>query len=173
MLKVMLLEASHIAKSSVVDVQGVGYGKIDRCVYNAERASLVGFQVALGSLVGRFRALALVDCISLTQQTVVIDSKEALSKDLKTLDEVATLSGPIVGVTAQTESGNGLGTISDLLIDADTGLIVRLYVRKLLSERIIPREYLVAITPKKVIFKDVVNTPVFTQVASAESGVGS
>jgi len=164
----MLLEASHLLKGSVVDVQGVRYGRVDTCIYNADTAALAGFQVAASGVVARFRALMLVDCISLHHENVVIDSGQVLTKDMRELDAVAQHSGKVIGVTAVTESGTRLGVISDVLLDGDTGLIVRLYVRKLLAERIIPREYLIAITPKRIVFKDVVNTPIFNQVASAE-----
>lgn len=159
-----------MVKGSVVDVHGLKCGRIDRCVYNRETAALAGFQVAAGGVVSRFRALNLIDCITLNHENVVIDSTAALGKDLRPLDEISKLSGPVVGVIAITESGKRLGTVSDVLLDADTGLIVRLYVRRLLAERIIPRDFLVSITPKRIVFKDVVNTPVFTQVATADLG---
>lgn len=165
----MLLEASHLLKGSVLDTSGQNCGRIDRCVYSAETARLAGFQVATSTVVTRFRGLDIADCLSLNHERVVIDSATVLNKNLKELDAIAEVSGKVVGVAATTESGTSLGHISDVLLDADTGLIVRLYVRKLLAERIIPREYLVSITPKRVVFKDVVNTPVFAQVASAEA----
>lgn len=164
----MLLETSHLLQGVVSDVSGIRHGRVDRCVYSADLGALIGFQVATSGVVTRFRALALQDCISLNHEAVIIDTSEALGKDMKELDAVAATSGPIVGVTATTESGQRLGTVSDLLIDADTGIIVRFYLRKLLAERIIPREYLVSITPKRVVFKDVVSSPIFNQVATAE-----
>jgi uncharacterized protein YrrD len=170
MLKGMLLEASHLTKGSVVDIQGLRCGQIDRCVFSREAAALAGFQVATGSVVSRFRGLDLTDCISLNHEAVVVDSADDLHKDLHELDEIAAATGPVIGVAAMTESGDRLGTVSDVLLDADTGLIVRFYLRRLLVERIIPRQYLLSITPKQVVFKDVVNTPVFTQVATADLG---
>jgi uncharacterized protein YrrD len=172
MLEKMLLEASHLLQGIVSDVAGVRHGRIDKCVFSADQATLVGFQVATSGVLTRFRSLAIQDCISLNHEAVVIDSAAALGKDMKALDEIASRSGAIIGVSATTESGARLGTISDVLLDADTGIIVRFYLRKLLAERIIPREYLVSITPKQVVFKDVVNTPVFSQIATSEAVTG-
>lgn len=164
----MLLEASHLLNGTVVDVSGLKHGRVDQCVYDAATARLAGFQVAVSTVMTKFRGLAIENCISLNHEHIVIDSSAVLTKNLKELDEIARLSGKVVGVSAITESGASLGHVSDVLLDADTGLIVRLYLRKLLTERIIPREYLISITPKQVVFKDVVNTPIFTQIASAE-----
>lgn len=169
MLNKMLLETSHLLQGLVSDVSGIRHGRVDKCVYSADHAALVGFQVAASGVITKFRSLSLQDCISLNHESVVIDSSAALGKELKELDAVSELTGPVVGVTAVTESGQRLGTVNDLLIDADTGIIVRFYLRKLLAERIIPRDYLVSITPKRVVFKDVVNTPVFNQIATAEA----
>ncbi len=169
MLLEMVLESSHLIGSAVIDVGGVKHGTIDRCVYLADEGCLHGFQVAVPGVITKFRSLELADCISLNQESVVIDSPTVIQKDLKPLDEIVKKNGPVVGLGAVTESGKKLGKVFDLLLDADTGFIVRLYVRALLNERIIPRQFVVSITPEQVVFKDVVDTPLFDQVASAEA----
>ena len=165
----MVIEASHIVNASVLDTTGTAHGSVDACVFLATEARLYGLQIARGSVMTRFRGLLFADVISLNQHSVIVDSAETIKKDLKELDEVSKNSGPVIGITAVTESGKRLGKISDVLVDADTGFIVRLYIRNLLQERIIPRQFLVSITPKQVVFKDVVDTPLFDQVASAEA----
>lgn len=167
----MVIEASHITSSPLIDITGIKHGKIDRCIYSGEQGRLIGFQVAQNGVVTKFRALDLADCVAINQGSVVIDSPDALQKDLKMFDEIVKKDGSIINVPAATESGTKLGRVTDLLLDADTGVIVRFYIRALLGERIIPREFVVAITPKQVVFKDVVNTPVFTQIATtSEAG---
>jgi uncharacterized protein YrrD len=165
----MVLEASHIKNVPVLDITGTRLGSVDEIVYLASEARTYGLQVAKPGVLTRFASLEFVDVISLNQRSVIVDGVESLKKDLKELDKVGTASGAVVGVKAKTESGKSLGRVSDLLIDADSGFIVRFYIRALLQERIIPRQFLVSITPREVIFKDIVDTPVFDQAATAEA----
>jgi len=165
----MVIEASHLLQSSVVDATGTKHGAVDTCVYIGDEARLYGLQLAKAGVITRFRGVRFADVLSVNQHAIIIDSPAVIEKDLKDFDAVAKATGPVVGVTAKTESGKKLGKISDVLLDADTGFIVRFYLRNLLSERIIPRQFLVSITPREVVFKDVVDTPLFTQVATAEA----
>lgn len=165
----MVIEASQILRSPVVDVTGTTHGTVDACVFLANEARLYGLQVTKGNVVTKFRAVRIEDVISINPRHVVIDSTDVLTKDLKDFDQIAKQSGSVLGVSAVTESGKRLGKISDVLMDADTGFIVRMYIRNLLHERIIPRQFLVSITPKQVVFKDIVDTPLFEQTATTEA----
>ncbi len=165
----MVIEVSRLIKSPVLDATGREHGTVDTCVFTSDEGRLYGFQVARGSMLTRFLALRLDSVLSVTHKGLIIDQEQDLGKDLKGLDVIAKKSGKVLGVKAKTESGKTLGKISDLLIDADTGFIVRFYIRNLLMERIIPRQYLVSITPREIVFKDVVDTPIFDQVAASEA----
>lgn len=165
----MVIEASRLLRLPVTDTFGTEHGRIDSTVFWAAEARLCGFQVSTG-VVTKFRALSLLDTLSINERSVIVGSPAALSSDLKEFDAISQETGPVVGVKAVTQSGRSLGKISDVLLEAETGFIIRFYVRHLLSERIIPRQYLVSITPRKIIFKDVVDTPLFDQVASSETG---
>lgn len=163
----MVIEASSILKAPVLDVTGRKVGSVDTCVYRADEARLYGLQVSRGSVVSKFGSLLIDDIISLGSKSVIVDSGELIGKHLKDLDSIAKETGTIIGVKAVTESGKVLGKVFDLLFDSDTGFIVRFYIRRhVLSERIIPRQFLVSITPKQIVFRDVVDTPIFDQVAT-------
>lgn len=154
----------------VVDVTGRKVGSVDTCVYRSDEARLFALQVARGAVVSKFGGLLIDSVLSVGAKGVVIDSAEEITNDLKNLDKIAKESGPVVGVNAVTESGKQLGKVFDLLLDADTGFIVRFYLRRhILNERIIPRQFLVSITPRQVVFRDVVDTPVFDQLAQTEA----
>jgi uncharacterized protein YrrD len=165
----MVLEASRILKVPILDATGVVLGKVDTAVYLATEGRLYGFQVAKPGVLTRFAGVEFSDVLSLNQHSVIVDTIECLQRDMKEFDKVAKATGPIIGLNAKTESGKKLGKISDLLLDAESGFIVRFYIRQLLQERIIPRQFVVSITPREVIFKDVVDTPLFDQVAGAEA----
>ncbi len=162
----MVIEASRVLKQPVTDTSGRACGMLDRPVFSANEGRVFGFQVSQGSLVTKFKALNYHDILNIGASGAVIDTEQVLGKELKELDAVAKEAGPLLGVKARTESGKSLGRVTDVLIDAETGFIVRFYLRNLMMERIIPRQFLVSITPREVIFKEIVDTPIFNQVAT-------
>lgn len=162
----MIIEASQLVKNQVIDSTGAKVGTVKQLVFNGAKVQLVAFQLGLPSLIKKEAALYFEDVLSLDRNIVVIDNTSKLDPSLKQIDEITKLSGLILGVTAKTESGRYLGKIQDLYIDSSSGLVLRLYVRNLLKERIIPREFLVSVTPNVVIFKDIVDQPIFDTVAS-------
>lgn len=165
----MIIEASQLVKTQVIDSAGGKIGTVKQLVFNGAKVQLVGFNLGLPSLVKKEAALYFEDVLSLDRNILVIDNATKLDQDLKQLEQITKLSGLVLGVTAKTESGRYLGKIQDLYIDSSSGLVIRLYVRNLLKERIIPREFLVSVTPKVVIFKDIVDQPIFDTVASQAS----
>ncbi len=169
MIRKMVLEASQLNRGQVVDVHGVRLGRIDRLIFTADPPALYAAQVATGTVVNRFRALTFSDAVALDRQRIVVESSQSLGNNLRECDTIAAETGAVIGVKAQTESGDTIGTLGDVLIDADTGLIVRLYVRHLWRERLIPVRYLVRITPAAIIFEDVVTAPTFAQIATSEN----
>jgi len=161
----MLIEATRLKKSTVRTTQGVGVGSVDHLVFSATEARLIGFQLAASGVLKRFVGLHFDDVLSLGHETVSIDSAAVLEKKLVALDEVYRSAGSVLQVKAKTASGQTLGIVSDVLIDSETGGIVRFYLRNFLTERIIPLHFLVSISPKAIVFKDIVNEPTFDQLA--------
>lgn len=148
---------------------GEAIGKVGRLFFDGSAAKLVGFQVTRPSLIKSFAALSLEDTLSLSRESVIVDSPSALRKDHEPFDTLNRRWGKVLDVPAKTESGRGLGRISDAVIDSQSGLITRFYLVALLKERIIPRQFLVAISPKAVVFSDIVDQPIFNQVAATKT----
>jgi uncharacterized protein YrrD len=165
----MIIEATHIIGLPVKSSAEVQLGSVDLCVFDGRQAKLIGFQVRHGGVVKKFSGLPIDAVLSLSREAIIVDSSNSLLKDLKQYDEAYKAYGPILQVTAKTESGKKIGKVTDLTLEAETGYITRFYLHNLLQERIIPRDYLVSISPKEIIFKDVVSQPIFDQVAATEA----
>lgn len=165
----MLIEATHLLGRQVSSSDGRGLGKVDRLVFASTPPSLVGFQLQISGVIKKYAAVEFNEVLSLDREQIVVDGPRSLSKDLSELDELTKNVGTVLNAYAKTESGKNLGKVSDLLIEAESGIIVRFYVKQFLNERIIPQQYLVSITPRQVVFKDVVDTPIFNQVATAST----
>lgn len=163
----MVIEASHCQGLSVQDKHGETVGAIDFLVIHGKDAHVSGAQVIKGGIVKKFYGLDWQDVTNINRGSVEIADKNCLATNLKNLDELYRVYGKVIGVSAKTESGKNIGHVSDLLIEAETGLIIRFVLRNLIQERIIPRQFLVSVTPKQIIFQDVVDQPIFDKLASS------
>jgi len=165
----MILEASALLNAQIKTTQDEKLGNVDRLIFSSATAKLVVIQVVSTKVLKKFTALDYDDVISAERGLVVVDSANSLTKDLKPLDEEYKKTGRVIGVNAVTKSGQSTGKVVDVAFDETTGLITRFYLRQLLTERIIPRSFLVQITPKKIIFEDAINSPTFDRLASQQS----
>jgi len=162
----MILEASQIVTAPIVSAEGKKLAEVDRIVFDGQEAKIAGFQVKQRAVIQRFASLDYNDVLDCERQAVIVDVNQKFSRDLKHFDSLHQHFGAVLGVTAKTESGERLGRVSDLLFEVESGLIVRFCLGQLLKERIVPRQFLVAITPKAIVFKDIVNQPIFDQAAT-------
>jgi len=162
----MIIEAAQLSGLAITTDQGRTIGIVDRVVIDGKDITISGFQVVKNGLVKKFTGLDYADVTTVSRQQLTVESTEAVSKNLKKFDELYRHYGRVFGVTAKTQSGKVIGKVVDLYIDTPTGGIIRFFIRNLLNERIIPTQFLVAITPKEIIFKDIVDQPIFNQVAA-------
>jgi uncharacterized protein YrrD len=169
----MIIELSQILGTDVHDSTGAKVATVSRAIFNGRKATLAGLQVVLPNIVKKTSVVYFEDILSLDRKSVVVDSKTSLKTDMKDGNELLKIFGSVVGVNAKTESGRPLGKVHDLYLDSESGLIVRIYIRQLLKERIIPREFLVSISPKEVIFKDIVDQPIFDKVATSSAATAA
>ena len=164
----MLIEASKIKGLPVVDPTPSKLGVVDFLVFDGDKGALIGMQVLRNGVIKKFFGLAYQDCDPTSLNAVVVDEPNSLQYNLRNFDTVYKQFGPVINVRAVTESGKRLGNIDDIFIDSATGLIIRFVLREIVIERIIPRSYVVSITPKQVVFQDVVNDPTFDKLATNE-----
>lgn len=163
----MIIEAQHCKGLSVLNNEGRSLGKIDRLVVNATGLRLAGAVVIASKLYPTFHGLFFDDVIQIDRAGWLVKSAPPKT-NIKELDKIALRSGAIIGVKAVTESGDGLGHVSDFFFEAETGEIARFVIRHFLKERIIPRQFVVSVTPQAVVFQDEVNKPTFETAVAAE-----
>lgn len=168
MLKAMIIEAAQLVGQAVMDEKGQKLGSIETLVFNGQTGRLAGFGVNKPGLLSKTAALPLEATLILAADQITVDAESAITANTKPLDELFKRYGRAIGVSAKTESGNKIGRVTDVFLEAETGIIVRFYLRNGLKEQIIPRQFLVSMTPQQVVFKDVVDQPIFDQVATME-----
>lgn len=164
----MIFEATQLLGLPVHTTSGQTVGSVNSCVFDNREAKLYGFQVTTG-LIKKYTGLQLIDAVSVSQTALEITDAKHLHRKLDEFDQIFRQTGPVLGVEAKTESGKRLGRVANVLVEIESGLIVRFYLKNLLAERIIPRQYLVSLNPKQVTFKDAVEAPTFDQTAAIEA----
>ena len=168
----MVIELSELVGLTVRSTANKPLGKVDFCIFNGKTATLIGFQIARSGVLKKFAGISFSDLIDLSRDELVIENEAKLMPKLNEFDALYKTYGPVVGVSAQTESGERLGRVQDLYIETNTGAIARYHLRHFFQERIIPQQFLVAITPERVVFKDEVAKPQFTGAVAAEAVKG-
>lgn len=169
----MVLEVSQLQDALIRSANGQKLATVDKVIIDGDKAQIVGFQITQRSLITRFGRLDFDQIVSIGRNDIVVPDQKSIEKDLKLFDQLRQQYGSVLGVTAKTESGQTIGKITDLLIDDNTGLIIRFYLCHFFRERIIPRQFLVSITPRQVVFKDIVIEPIFDETATAGAiGIG-
>ncbi len=161
----MIVEATALQGLPIRTVKQAKLGLAEACIFDGKRAQLLGFQVSSNPILKQFSRLDAENILEISRGQIVVDQSSALTKDLKPFDAELNRYGPIIGVRAKTESGQTLGVVRDVYLEVETGFIIRFLVRQFVAERIIPRQFLVSISPKQIVFKDIVSQPIFDQVA--------
>ena|SRR3990167_5405497 len=132
-------------------------GEVKDLVFDPNNGELLGLLVGQkGFFLQRTNALSSQDILDFDKNGIVTKSEENLVE----LDEIVRIKKSlhdkikIIGQKAVAKSGKKLGHIYDLLIDADTLVITKYYIKDMLEERIIPANCVVEITPRAVVFSD-------------------
>jgi|GEM_PF-1275926 len=162
----MIIETSQILGLPVVNSNDQELGTVDSLIFNGPKIQVSGLQIVRNGVIKKFYGLMYPDVVKVSRSHLVVESEKVLLKNLRDLDELYKLYGRVIGVAATTESGKKIGHVTDLIIEAETGLIIRFVIRHLLYERIIPRQFLVSITPRAIVFQDVVDQPTFDRLAA-------
>jgi len=154
----MLLLSSQIINLPVGSLESQSkVGVIRSIVFDPQNGKVLAFLVQTGGLLSANRALSTIDVAEIDKQGLVIKSQEELVpiEEIIRLKDVLKRKIPILGQVAKTESGRGLGRISDVLIDCQTMAIVKYYLKGLfVGERILPAENVVEIKKEGVIFQE-------------------
>ena len=151
----MVVELASIIGQPVFNNQGQKLGKV-RSLAVDQKGILAGLVIKSG----------LVELSALPYEKITDFTSNNLVTSLERLDKASELikiqqrAGLVLGLPAFTESRKALGKVQDLYLDVATGQIIRYYLRSLLQEQIIPEDLVSALTPKAVVFKDEVLTPV-------------
>lgn len=164
----MIIELTHILNNKVINNNGLLIGRINGATIDTKN-QLVSAIIVKENSVLRFRKQDLFvpyeEIASADRNLVTLRpmAKTASARDFKQVNEEV---GPILGVAAFTESGERLGRVADIHFELETGKINRYDIKYLWQEQLIPQQFVVAITPKRIVFADIVKRPTFDHAAA-------
>lgn len=143
-------------------------GEIREILVDPENGRILGFLVQPqssyfgGSIFSPKKALSIVDVREWDPKGLVTASIENLvnPNEIIRIKDVLQKNIILIGMKAKTESGKGLGSVEDLLIDTDTESVAKYYLKDLLGEkRVLTSDKVVKIDKVIVFHDDVAEAP--------------
>lgn len=161
----MLIQATILKNLPVASIEDQAkIGHVDGLIIDPKNGKIEALQVKPNLLFSKNKILSTIDIVETDSNGLVTKNQENLvvPEEIIRVREILTKKIPVLGQIAVTESGNKLGHINDLLIDSESWMILKYYVKSAWEDRILAADKIVKITEKAVIFTDDVieKTPV-------------
>lgn len=153
----MFIQASQLLAIEIVAIQEqVIAGRIEEVLFSPDEGRLSALIVKPKGFFTRSQGLLPSALIDLEARAAAIQTEADLTDltEMVRIEQLKQRRMPILGQKARTRAGVSLGIVADLLVDSTTWLIEKFYLQKLLEQRIIPKRFIVEVTPKAVIFSD-------------------
>lgn len=153
----MLIQLDALKTLPVAAIHDEGkVGTVTDVLIHPDTGELVGFWVQLDGWFAPKRALSCHDVIMYDAHAVIISSANTLlpSEEIVPFQAVDKSRDRWIGKVVETEEGDRLGRVTNLVINTDLEIIAKLYVSNLLgSERVISRTDIIRVTPKTIIVR--------------------
>lgn len=163
----MLIQATILQNLPVGSIENQAkIGHVNGLVIEPENGKIEALKVKPNLFFSKDKILSTIDIVETELSGLVTKKQENLValEEIIRANRILAKNMPILGQIAVTESGSKLGHINDLLIDTESWIIIKYYVKSTWEDRIFSKDKLVKITEKKVIFAD----DVIEKVAVAE-----
>lgn len=158
----MFIEATKLCSLPVAaqDAQ-IKAGVIKEILVDPENGHLLGFLVQTGGLFSAKKALSITDVINWDPQGIVTESIDNLvaPDEIVRIKDVISKKIQLLGMKAKTESGKSLGEVENFLIDTETEMVVKYYLKDLLGKSRILESNKVSSIDKAIVFTDDVSEP--------------
>lgn len=145
-------------------------GTVKKIIIDPDNGGFLGFEIKARGFFNKNKILSIVDVSEFDRHGLVTRSEENLvdSTEIIRVDKVLKRKIKVLGTKAITESKQYLGKINDLLIDIDSSMIVKYYIKGLWQDRILPANKVIKITAGAVIFaEDAIEEPIVAEAEGA------
>lgn len=152
----MLIELLTFSKMPVGSLEEAEMvGKVFRLAVDPEEQKLIGFSVKTGGYFAKTPVVSMADVIDVDKNGIVINSKDSLidQNEIVRMDDILKKKFSIIGLKVIDKKKKKIGRVEDVLIDASTGEILRIYVSSLTKRRVFERSQIEKITFLEVVVK--------------------
>lgn len=155
----MIVTYKKLLKAPIMELKTqTKLGIVDDFVFNKTNFNLsaVLLKPSGFSLKQKYLVVSASDIVELNNQTVIAKDEECLVDIESTIRIKEAVKEGYFGLNQKvvTKSGKKIGVAEDFYINSDTLSIVKIYVKTLLSERLISVDNVLEIKGKKIIIKD-------------------
>lgn len=145
-------------------------GEIIDIVIEPENGRVLGFLVKAGGMFSTVKALSVVDVRDWDPNGIVTRTFENIvePKEIIRLNELYEKKIILLNMKAKTESGKSLGKVENYLIDTETEMVVKYYLKDLLGNtRVLSNDKVIEITDEVVFLDDIETPPIDAESAIA------
>jgi len=150
----MLLELTKLNSLAVATFEDNGLiGRVEKTLISKEDQKAIGFLVKLSGWLKSRKVASLEDVISIDQAGIVLRSNESLvdQGEIVRIQQIIDSRFNLLSLPCRTKNGHYIGRVSDALIETDSGLIMRLYVKKIFSYFVFERSQIISIKKDYII----------------------
>jgi uncharacterized protein YrrD len=156
----MLINYSKIIDSNIIELKtGNLVGSVSDLVFQKSNLSVEGIIIKGGLLNRKIKAVSSKDVVQISNKPVAVLVNDTDS--VIELDEMVRVKDAFrkgfhgVGQKVVTKSGKDIGKVYDFLVTSEDLVVQKIYVKSLISERIISTDNVISFeNSKKIIIKD-------------------
>ncbi len=153
----MLILFSKLNSLPVIELEGQQkVAVLSDVVVEPKDGKVLGLIVKVGGLISKDQLIASRDITQLLSTAVLIGNADKISdiNEVIRVHELYKKKFGLINRNVKTKSGKYLGRVNDFLINDETLCLAKIYVRHLLSDRIIPYNAIIKIDHKGIVVKD-------------------
>jgi len=168
----MITQVSNLLNLPVISQHGELLGEISDVVFDHENGNILGFLLKTKGFLSKPQAISTNDVVTFHRKVIILNSSDSVVEipEVVRLQKEIDSKIKILEARAITESGKRLGSIENLLINTETGSIIKYYIKSVIAgRRIIPAEKVIEIKKEGVIFSEdvTVGTALSSEVVMA------
>lgn len=152
----MLIELLNFSKMPVGALEEAEMvGKVHRLAVDPGEQKLIGFTVKTGGYFSKAYSVSMSDVVDVDKNGVVINSRDSMlqNDEIVRMSDILKKKFSIFGLKVLSKSGEKIGKVEDVVIDTNTGDIVRIYTTAFTKRRVFERSQIEKMTFLEIIVK--------------------
>jgi len=153
----MLILLSKISNAPIIDLENQKkVASLSDVVIDPNSGKILGLIVKVGQLLPKDQLVSTDDIVQMLPTSILINDYDAITNisEVIRVQELYKKRFALIKKPVRTKGGQYIGRVNDLLFTDNTFSLAKIYVRHLLSDRIIPYSAIIKIEDKAIIVKD-------------------